>query len=75
MSITCLPDDLLDAALQTAAEVLIECLQTITELRRARVAILGGMAVRHHLPDYRRNSVSGLQNQNYQTVVTRACRM
>jgi hypothetical protein len=74
MNSTCLPDDILDAALESAAETLIQCLQTMPELQGAKVAIVGGMAVRHHLKNHRPTSVSGLQNQIYQIVLTRACR-
>ncbi|GIC92515.1 uncharacterized protein Aud_008981 [Aspergillus udagawae] len=54
MSITCLPDDVLDAALKSAAETFIQCLQAMPELQGAKVAIVGGMAVRHHLKGCRR---------------------
>ncbi|GIJ90859.1 hypothetical protein Asppvi_009824 [Aspergillus pseudoviridinutans] len=54
MNITCLPDDLRDAALKTAAETLIQCLQAMPELQGAKVAIVGGMAVQNYLTGYRR---------------------
>ncbi|GIK06746.1 hypothetical protein Aspvir_002396 [Aspergillus viridinutans] len=73
MDITRLPDDILDPALKTAAETLIQCLHTMPELRGAKVAIIGGMAVKHHLEGRRRTYVSGLKNQIYQLVLTRAC--
>ncbi|KAF7122746.1 hypothetical protein CNMCM5793_000856 [Aspergillus hiratsukae] len=58
MNMTCLPDDVLDAALTAAAETLIECLQAIPDLQGAKVCIIGGMAVRKYMPDYRRTFVS-----------------
>lgn len=75
MNTSYLPDDILDAALKSAAETLIQCLQTMPELEGAKVAIIGGMAVRHYLTSYRGTFVSGLKNQVYQVVLTRACRM
>ncbi|GFF37739.1 hypothetical protein IFM58399_04995 [Aspergillus lentulus] len=53
MNTSYLPDDILDAALKSAAETLIQCLQTMPELEGAKVAIIGGMAVRHYLTSYR----------------------
>ncbi|KAF7169425.1 hypothetical protein CNMCM5623_002155 [Aspergillus felis] len=53
MNTTGLPEDLLDAD-KTAAETLIQCLQTMPELQGAKVAIVGGMAVQKYLTGYRR---------------------
>jgi hypothetical protein len=64
MDMTRLSDDLLDVALRAAAEALIQSLQAMPGLQKAKIVIIGGYAVQHYVGTHRRTRVSA-GNQIY----------
>ncbi|RHZ54861.1 uncharacterized protein CDV56_107074 [Aspergillus thermomutatus] len=68
MNMTHLSGNDLRVALRAAARALIWSLQAMPELQEARIVIIGGMAVQHHVGAYRKTSVSTLKNRSQRTL-------